>query len=129
MGAYEKNLVIATVPAAGNLSTQQFHWVKLDADGKAAAIAADTDIPFGILQNNPNATDKAAEVAVGGISICIAGGNLDEGMGVGPKADGHSEDHTTVANKYIGGRAVTAATGDGTQFSVLIAPVAIRGAA
>lgn len=129
MGAYEKNLEIVTFPAAENLSTQQFNWVKQDSDGKIAAIDADTDIPVGILQNNPDAEDKAADVATGGISISIAGGVINVGMGVGPKANGRSEDHTTVANKYIGGRAVTAATGDCTQFSVLIAPVAIRGAA
>jgi len=127
MGAYERNLETIPLPAGGDLTGNQYRFVTLDADGKVITCSADTDIPTGILQNEPHAEDEVADVGIGGISICIAGGPIDEGKGVGPNATGKAEDHTTVGDKYIGGRAITAAGADKDQFSVLIAPVAIRG--
>lgn len=57
-----------TFPAAADLSTHQYKFVKLDANGKVALQAAATDKPIGILQNKPNAANVSATVRILGIS-------------------------------------------------------------
>lgn len=125
--AFEKGLVILTRPAKEDLSTYQYKWVKQDTDGTILHMDADTENPLGVLQNNPTTAGQAADVAIGGISIVIAGGAIDEGMSVGPTATGTAEDHTAVATKYIGGKAITACTGINEQIAVLLTPVPTKG--
>ena len=69
--------------ASGDLSASQYRTVKLSesASFEVSAITnGNTEKPIGILQNDPDAAGKAAEVAIGG-SVCKAelGGTVDEG--------------------------------------------------
>lgn len=77
-----------TREAAADLSTKQYHFVKLDSNGRVAAIAAVTDRPFGILQNKPNALGIAAEIMVDGWSQMRGGGNVAKGDMLGTDATG-----------------------------------------
>ena len=75
--------------AAGDISANQFEAVKLSADMTVTSIAANTDCPVGILQNNPNAAGQAAEVAGPG-ERCKAryGGTVTIGQRLSVDGDG-----------------------------------------
>jgi hypothetical protein len=61
--------VKVTLVAAADLSALQYHFVKLDSAGKAAAVAAITDIPIGVLQNAPLAGQEAEVLVSGGTKL------------------------------------------------------------
>lgn len=72
---------ILSYEAAADLSSNRWYAVKLDSDGKVAAIESTADIPFGILRNKPE-TGEAAEISPigsGGVCRMILGATLDEG--------------------------------------------------
>lgn len=91
IGAYAVKI---TLVAAADLSAAQYKFVKLDSNGKAAAIAAATDLPIGILQNAPK-SGQEAEVLVAGGSKIVLGGNVAAGAVLSPKADGTGVSITT----------------------------------
>jgi hypothetical protein len=66
--------VKATLVAGEDLDNEQFRFVKLDAgNGTAKKMAADTDRPIGVLQNNPKNGEEAEVLIVGGTKIAAAG--------------------------------------------------------
>ena len=74
--------------AAADLSGKQYRMVKLDNTAKVAAFAADTDRPYGILQDKPTA-GMEAEIMKNGVSKLYAGaGGIVMGDPVIPDADG-----------------------------------------
>lgn len=79
--------VKVTLVAASDLSSNQYNFVKIDSDGKAAAISATTDRAIGILQNDPTAGQEAEVLVVGGSKL-VAGGAITEGALVGTSAAG-----------------------------------------
>lgn len=88
--AYEiatANAVKITLVAAADLSAAQYKFVKLDSNGKAAAIAAATDLPIGVLQNAPAAGEEAEILVAGGTKIKL-GGNVAAAAVISPKNDG-----------------------------------------
>src|SRR5687767_7691241 len=78
--------------AAADLSagTNQFKYVKLDANGAVVAIAAATDIAIGVLQNTP-ALGQEAEVLVDGVTKLQADAALTPGTVIGTSADGQAD--------------------------------------
>jgi len=78
--ATENKVIDLTFPADEDLSNDQFRIVVLDAtSGKIRRPNAATDIPLGILQNAPDAADKAAVVrpiGCGGVSKVQLGATL-----------------------------------------------------
>lgn len=76
--------------AAANLTAKQYHIVKLDNTGKVDVCSAITDVPYGVLQNNPN-TDQEAEIVIIGITKIKADGTLDEGNLIGTSNDGQAD--------------------------------------
>lgn len=86
-------IVSEGIKTVTDLSSNQFKAVKLSADFTVAAIAANTDQPYGILQNKPNGSSsapKAAEVALPGSHNvkAEAGGTITQGDMLGVDADG-----------------------------------------
>ena len=79
-----------SLEAAADLSAQQYKYVKVDAAGKAAAIAAATDLPIGVLQNKPLA-GAAAEIMVDGVTKLQADAALTPGALIGTSADGQAD--------------------------------------
>lgn len=111
-----------TIPglqAGADLSAKQYHFVKLDSNGKVVACSATTDIPIGILQNAPDATYvKAAVVACGGTSKLVAGGSLaTPGTALGTKSDGRAQASTSA--QYSICRSVGTAGADGDILEVV----------
>ena len=111
-----------TLEAAADLSAHQYKFVKLDSNGRAAAIAADTDIPCGVLQNKPNALGVAAEIMATGISKVQGDADLARGAQVGPSADGQAAARVagTDVTKYVAGQVLTDNSVAGGICSVLL---------
>lgn len=89
--AYEVPLQKASLKAGADLSAlaNQFKFVKLDANGDVVAIAAVTDLPFGVLQNLPK-SGQEAEIMVDGITKLQGDAALTPGAIIGTSADGQA---------------------------------------
>lgn len=106
-----------TLPAAADLSANQYFIVKVDSSG-SAALAGDGEPAIGVLQNEPDAAGKAASIRFAGISKVVAGAAVSAGAQVAPNASGKAV--TAATGKNILGIALAAASGDG-----VIIPVAL----
>ena len=73
-GTYED----ITLPAAADLSSYQYHFVTVDANGRGTITTAATTPVIGILQNKPSAAEAPARIRVSGISKLAAGAALNE---------------------------------------------------
>lgn len=97
-----------TAIAGASLASAQYHFVKLSADMTVIETAALTDIPCGVLQNNPP-SGGAAEVMVYGITKIVAGaapiaaGNL---IGCDAAATAVVVDPDGAADNYYVGQVV-----------------------
>ena len=104
-----------------SLATKQYHFVKLHTDGTLLICAADTDRPYGILQNNP-AVGEEAVVCIIGISKLIAGEDIDSPGGyIGTGADGRGEVlvEGTDITKYLVATTIENGTADGDTATVV----------
>lgn len=100
--------VKVSLVAAADLSSSQYKFVKLDSAGKVVAVAAATDRPIGVLQNNPT-SGNVAEVLVSGGTKLVLGGTVTEGAIVSPNSSGAGVAIVagTDTTKYICGTALT----------------------
>mgnify|MGYP000208368908 CR=1 FL=1 len=114
--------VIISLLANADLSSKQYYFVELDADGKVGSCNASTDIPIGVLQNAPDASGKAATVLVMGVSKVNADAAINEGVLVGPAADGQIGGKVAGSNttEYICGQMITASGGAGQIATAVI---------
>lgn len=114
--AYELNpyALKITLVAGADLSAAQYKFVKLDASGQAVLVAAATDKPIGILQNNP-ASGQEAEVTVSGGSKFVGSGSIAIGAQIGSDANGKGAALVagTDTTKYVVGTVLVATGGDG----------------
>lgn len=110
-----------TLPAAADLSTKQFYFVKIDTSGQAALCAAATDRPIGVLQNNPAAGEEAVITVVGGTKV-VAGASLDEGTLIGTTAAGKAGAKVpgTDSTNYVVGTVILASGADNEIATALV---------
>lgn len=110
--AYEKPIFIDNKEAGGDLSSKQYHFVKLNSSGQVVICSGVTDIPHGVLQNAP-AQGQTAEVMCLGVSKVVSDGVVGVGALVGTSADGQAAAYVagTDTTKYPVGRHVGAAAG------------------
>ena len=78
-----------TAIAGEDLSAKQYHFMKLSANMTVVGCAATTDIPCGVLQNNPP-SGGAAEVMVYGITKIVTAAALTAGALLSTDANGHA---------------------------------------
>ena len=99
-----------TFEAAGDLSTKQFHFVKLSAANTVDVCSGATDVPVGILQNKPSAAGRPAVVRMLGISKVSANAGLSVGALIGTSSDGQADAKVAGADttEYVVGVALTA---------------------
>jgi hypothetical protein len=83
---YEIPLQSITLEAAADLSTKQYHAIKVDANGKAA-LASAGEPAVGVLQNDPG-IGQAATVMVFGVTKAIYGASVAPGNKLMVNADG-----------------------------------------
>ena len=120
--AFEYLRLVRTYKAGGNLTAKQFFLVKYQAsDDSVVAITADTDVPFGVLQNNP-ASGAAAEVMHNGISKMVASAAITRGAPLGTASDGRGVTRVigTDTTKYVCGVALETASGAASVIAALV---------
>lgn len=127
--AYEASQTcVGTMTASADLSSKQFHFVKVSGNNTVTVCAAITDTPIGVLQNNP-ASGEAAVVCVFGITKVVADGTLAAGNLIGTSADGQADaiaagSDTTVTTV---GQALNAASA-GETVEMFLNPTGARAA-
>jgi hypothetical protein len=98
-----------TLKASADLSSNQFHIVTLDTDGKVK-LADDpddaTEALIGVLQNKPDAEDEEAVVRIDGIAKVMGGASVNEGVWLTCDGNGHAV--AAVASDNVIGIAVDA---------------------
>ena len=121
--AYEINQysVKITLPAAADLSTKQYYFVKVNTSGEAALCSGATDKPIGVLQNSPTSGQAAEVLVVGGTKI-VASASLDEGVAIGTTAAGKAGAKVvgTDTTNYIVGQVILASGADGQLLTAVI---------
>jgi len=99
MGSMVGYLSIPGVTAAADLSTKQYHAVKLDSTARrvAAITNANAEQPIGILQDDPDAAGRTADVAYFGVVKAECGGTIAFGANLACNNDGEviSDDEIT----------------------------------
>jgi len=95
--------VKVSLVAGGDLSAQQYKFVKLNSSGQVVVCAAITDRPIGVLQNDPT-SGKVAQVLVSGGTKLVLGGTVAAAASVGITSAG-------------AGKAIVAGT-DTTQYTL-----------
>lgn len=75
--ATENSLVSITYEAAGDLSANQYHFVKALDTGRVD-VCGNGEGAVGIQQNDPAAAGRATAVAISGRSKVVYGGTIDE---------------------------------------------------
>jgi hypothetical protein len=110
-----------TLEAGADLSSSQYYFVKLNASGKAVVCAGATDIPVGVLQNNPT-SGQAAEIVVVGLTKVSSNAALAIGDLIGTSADGQADAKTagTDTTEYVVGTVLTTTGAAGVVGSVLV---------
>ncbi len=97
--AYEETLKTITLLAAADFSASQFLAVKVDSNGRAA-LAGAGDLAIGILQNDPDAIDKAATVGTEGVTKAVLGATVAAGAEV--QTDAAGKIITLAAGERVG---------------------------
>lgn len=129
----QANGVDITRLAGADLSSSQYHFVKLDTNGEVVLSGAGEDA-IGVLQNKP-ADGQAATVRVGGLSKVVAGAAITAGARVASDASGkaktavaatvNTSDTGAAADAVVAsfalGNAFEAASGDGQIIEFLLA--------
>lgn len=112
------NLTIS-LPAGGDLRTKQYTFVKLSG-ATVVAVAAETDVPIGVLQNAPNTGETASVIVSGGTKL-VSGANIGAGVRVRSSAAGKAIATTgSQAARFIVGRFIDAPGADNVVGSAVI---------
>jgi hypothetical protein len=108
MGANIKSVHTESLKAAADLSAYQYHGVKMSANRTVNVISAITDVPVGVLQNDPNAANKGAEVLVQGRTVIVAGETIAAGNLIRFDANGHAAIWApgTDTTAYVAGQCI-----------------------
>lgn len=69
--ANEKTIYTESFIASGSLAALQYHAVKLSGNRTVVALAAETDIPVGVLLNEPGDTEEALVMIVGRCPVVL----------------------------------------------------------
>jgi hypothetical protein len=118
-----------TIPgakASGDMSTSQFLVVSLTGSAtvnfEVQETTATTQIPVGILQNDPSSSGAAAEVAISGICKVRYGGSVTQGALLTFNASALATASSTADEQYIIGTALENGTSTGIYYALIHAP-------
>jgi hypothetical protein len=113
--------VKVTLVAAADLSTKQYHFVKLNASGQAAVVTAITDRPIGVLQNAPTSGQEAEVLVVGGTKL-VASEAITEGAVISTSSTGRADSIAvgTATTQFILGTALTEIAADGEILTAVV---------
>jgi len=119
--AYEIPGFKYTLKAGADLSSSQYHFMKLDSSGDAVVCSGVTDIPIGVLQNDPGDGEEA-EIMATGITKLSADSAITIADSLGTSTDGQADTIAagTDITVYLVGQALQAAGAAAVIFSALI---------
>tara|TARA_B100000131_G_scaffold261181_1_gene257252 strand:- start:5509 stop:5898 length:390 start_codon:yes stop_codon:yes gene_type:complete len=129
MSAYEgQQIRLGTLKAAADLSSKQYHFVKLASATTVNVCSATTDRAIGILQNDPE-SGEAAEICIFGISKVVADGTIAFNNVIGTSADSQADAITPGTDTSVTtlGVAIGAASA-GETFTMFLNPTQCRAA-
>lgn len=107
--AYENLGKLIALPAAADLSSSQYCFVTIDSNARVA-LAGDGADACGVLQDDPSALDRTAQVMVGtGITKVKTGGTVTKGGYMASDSSGRAVD--AVSGDKILGEFLEASTG------------------
>jgi len=127
--AYESAQIrFGNLTAGADLSAKQYHFVKMASATTVDVCSAITDVPIGVLQNDPT-SGNTATICIFGVTKVVADGTLAAGNVIGTSADGQADaivagTDTTV---YVMGQAITAAAASETS-TMFLNPTSARAA-
>jgi hypothetical protein len=109
-----------TLEAGEDLSAKQYRFVKISS-GKAYACSGATDVPIGVLQNDPASGEEAAIVVIGGSKV-VASAGINTGVKIGTDANGKADAKTagTDTTEYTVGQVILASGADGDILTAVI---------
>lgn len=116
--AHEEKVDVISLPAGGDLSANQFKFVKVNSSGQVVA-CGDGEAAVGVLQNDPRAAGRDAAVAIAGVVKTKAEGTIAAGAAVASDADGGAV--VAATGDVILGTAITGGA-SGDVISVLFNP-------
>lgn len=120
--SYEIDTLDITLKAHDDLSTYQYHFVKMSADNEVDVCGAG-ETAIGILQNKPKVAGQAARVRVMGASRIVAGETLAFGNYIESGASGVGAVAAHDTDPYSG----VCIEGSGTFSSAEVAVVLLFG--
>lgn len=120
--ARDEALTSITLEAGQDLSAKQYFFVSMSSDGQIDP-TGDGAAAIGVLQNDPSAAGRAAEVGIAGRTMVKAGGTIAAGAQVASDAAGEAV--TAASGDVVLGTALQSAV-DGDTFAMVFQP---RGAA
>ena len=125
----EKIIYLESYSAGADLSAKQYYGVKMSANRTVVLMAADTDVPAGVLVNDPASGETAAVCVVGRVPVVagetLAAGNL---VRLGSDGKGYVMDAGSDTTCYTAGQCTQGAdAGEMAEVVVNCASVA-RGA-
>lgn len=115
--SHTKQGISWSAPAGADLSAAQYRFVKLDG-ANVVLCAATTDIPLGILQNDPEEGEHA-EVMISGVSpLASVTAGLALGAKVATNAVGRGQ--AAVSTQHVVGQVLKAASAEDARATVAI---------
>lgn len=106
------------VEAASDLSAAQYKFVNVNSSGQAAAVAAAGGDASGVLQNDPAAAGREAQVMVGaGVTKVVGGGTCTRGSYTAADSSGRAVN--AVSGDFILGEFLETATTAGQVVTLL----------
>ena len=115
--AYELNKKSGSFVSDGDLSSYQYHAVKMNTTEEIVLASTGNETMLGVLQDAPAAAGRTCEVMLEGISKAVGGAAIDSGASVEVGTGGK---FVTLTTGPIAGIAVTACGADEEQFSLNI---------
>jgi hypothetical protein len=127
--AYEgAQIKLGNLTAAADLSTKQYHFVKLTSATEVNVCTNIADVPIGVLQNTPT-SGQAAEICIFGITKVVSDGVLAAGNIIGTSADSQADAITRGSDTTVTvmGHAIEVAAA-GNTVTMFLNPTGCRAA-
>lgn len=117
MAAFE-DLHTVSKEASADLSTKQFLFVDVNANGQLVVVSGAGGKALGVLQDKPSAQGRAGEVGYSGTTKMISAAAVAAGASVSSNNAGKAQ--TAVSGNIVLGQAMEAAGGADITFEVML---------
>lgn len=117
---YEMAPGLISLEAAADHTSNQYKFMKIDSNGRAALASVDGEFCIGVLEDKPSAVGTVGLVRTGGVAKIKASAAIAAGAKISTTNAGLAV--TSASTKQVLGIAVTAAGAANDVISILLAP-------